>query len=345
VLDVARAIDLDRAQTSSEALERTTFRHKGPPLLGAGVRRPLRFVRDAPPVELTERATDARVEVAIYDSGALAISRSIAFDARLEELVELSSELYDHAELIRRSREVARETMDALGAALVEPRLSEHVEDYVLFEAVPPPGDLRAAVAAERSALARLLRAERGALSDQEVDDALAKPVSYGSRDLCLVDWLAAFLVGDELEDERHVIELANVELLELRILDEQLRSGIDEAYELLARRRPRRALTVRSRELEHVARMQADDARLHEGIDNALELFGDDYLARLYRVAGARFHVDDWDRSIRRKLDVLRSVYASLADLASHRRSELLEWIIIVLIAADILLYFTPLR
>ena len=50
---------------------------------------------------------------------------------------------------------------------------------------------------------------------------------------------------------------------------------------------------------------------------------FGDDYLARLYRTAAARFHFDDWDTSIQRKLGVLRSVYQNLADSAAHRRSE----------------------
>ena len=70
-----------------------------------------------------------------------------------------------------------------------------------------------------------------------------------------------------------------------------------------------------------------------------------DDYLARLYRTAGDRLHFNDWDASIQRKLDVLWNVYQGLADQAANRRSEVLEWIIIGLIAADIVLYFTPLR
>lgn len=70
---------------------------------------------------------------------------------------------------------------------------------------------------------------------------------------------------------------------------------------------------------------MQADGAVLHEGIDNALKLLGDDYLARLYRTAADRFHFNDWDASIERKLGFLRQVYESLAGLAAHRRSEVL--------------------
>ena len=33
---------------------------------------------------------------------------------------------------------------------------------------------------------------------------------------------------------------------------------------------------------------MQADSAALHEGVDNALKLVGDDYLARLYGIPGS---------------------------------------------------------
>ncbi|MFT5291058.1 MAG: hypothetical protein ACI82F_003134, partial [Planctomycetota bacterium] len=198
----------------------------------------------------------------------------------------------------------------------------------------------------ERPALARILRAEQSQLSSQEVEDALANPVSYGLHDVCLVDWLAAFLMGRDMEDERLVLELATVELLELRLLDARLEEQIQGAYKLLgARSGLWGALTLRRRELEQVARIQAEDAILHEGIDNALKLFGDDYLARLYQTSGRRFHFEEWDRSVQRKLDVLRSIHQSLADVAAHSRAELLEWIIILLIAVDILLYFTPLR
>jgi uncharacterized Rmd1/YagE family protein len=67
----------------------------------------------------------------------------------------------------------------------------------------------------------------------------------------------------------------------------------------------------------------------------------GDQYLARAYRLTSRRFHLDDWDSSILRKLQTLESIYEKISDQASTRRMELLEWVIILLIAFSIVLEF----
>jgi len=342
-LDVAWGADLRVAEASlTTASRRTAFQHKSRVPEGTGMSPPLRLAWQSGAQAVGRHATTGQVELALYDLGALCITWELPFESSLDELVELSTRLYEHADLIARSRELATEVMAALGPALDRPRLAAPIEDFVVFQVEPPEGGAAALLARSGAALARILRAEEAQLSAQEVDYALAHPVSYGRADVCLVDWLAALLIGPDTEDERLVLELATVELLELRLLDSHLKQQIEQAYELLAR--PRGlwgALAVQRRELEQIARIQADDALLHEGIDNALKLFGDDYLARLYRTSAGRFHFDDWDLAIQRKLGVLRTVYQSLADLAAHRRSEMLEWIIILLIALDIVLYF----
>lgn len=345
-LSIARRVDLQRAEERLTTSRRTTFQHKSRVPEGGGMAPPLRMSWTAEAERVGRHWTSPDIEVALYEQGSLCITWNLPFDEPLEGLVELSTLLYDHAGLTARSRELARDLTAGLGIAADRPAVSSHVEDYVVFQAAPVEGGPDELLSRARQSIAQVLRAESQGLSNQEVDNALAHPVTYGRDDVCLVDWLAAFLMGADTEDERLVLELATIELLELRLLDENLEEQIEEAYELLARPRgPFSALMVQRRELEHVARMQADDALLHEGIDNALKLFGDDYLARLYRASSQRFHFEDWDVSIQRKLEVLRSVYQSLADSAAHRRSEVLEWIIILLIAVDIVLYFTPLR
>jgi len=53
------------------------------------------------------------------------------------------------------------------------------------------------------------------------------------------------------------------------------------------------------------------------------------------------RFHLGDWDASITRKLQTIDGIYQKLADRATARRLEALEWIIIALIGVSILLPF----
>jgi len=48
-------------------------------------------------------------------------------------------------------------------------------------------------------------------------------------------------------------------------------------------------------------------------------------------------------DASSRRKLETLESIYGKMSGRATTRRMEVLEWIIIVLIAVSIALSFFP--
>ena len=341
VFDVAREIHLDRAERRLSPAPRAPFRHKQhqPPDVSGQVV-PLRVIAAEPPLVVARRATAPSVEVSLYGFGALCATWSLPVEADLEELVELAGELYGNAELLERSRGIARDVLAALGDAAERPNLAPSVEDYVIWEL--EADDAAGLEESERHALARLLRAEREPLAPEEIEGALAIRTAYAPGEACYVDWNAALLIGRDMADEHLVLELATVELLELRYLEGQLARGVDRAFEILSQ--PRwRALSPRSRELQHIALLQADDAVLHEGIDNALKLLGDDYLARLYRLATQRFHFDEWDALIERKLEVLDSIYGKLADLAARRRAEVLEWIIIVLIAADIAVALYP--
>lgn len=339
-LDLAQAIDLVLAKERLVAWRQALFQHKSRVLPREAVLPPLRVRFAAEAIDLGDWATSAEVELALYAGGNLAVTWSIPFDTSLEDLVDLSALLYDNPTMIENSNRLARELLGSLGDAASKAEVSSAIEDYVFFEvrAGEVPMD-----AAGRQALARVLRAESGVLSEQEVTDALSDCVSYGENEACYIDWLGAFAWGGEFEDERLVLELANVELLGLRALDSRLDEEIVQAHKLVGRHQ--RVIGPARRDLDRIGRMQADGAVLFEGTDNALKLVSDDYLARVYRTVAERFHFNDWDSAIARKLGVLRDIYQGLTDRASHRRSEVLEWIIILLIAVEIFFYFFPLE
>ena len=142
----------------------------------------------------------------------------------------------------------------------------------------------------------------------------------------------------------RAVIEFANTQLLEMRFLDQQLDNALDQEYDTLARRRGRFALMgQRGPDLRRIAQLQLDGAILFEQVTNALKLVGEQYLARVYTLVSRRFHLAEWDASITRKLQTIDGIYAKLTDRAASRRTEVLEWIIIALIALEIVLSLTP--
>jgi hypothetical protein len=167
--------------------------------------------------------------------------------------------------------------------------------------------------------------------------------LSFGLNDATLIDTDVTLLFDPEGEDVRAVIEFANTQLLEMRYLDVQLDEALERAYDLLGQwRGPRRFLpSPYGAALRRLGRLQLDAAVLFEQVTNALKLIGEQYLTRVYGLVSRRFHLAEWDVSISRKLQTLDSIYGKMADRAASLRMELLEWIIIVLIAVSIVLPF----
>jgi len=186
--------------------------------------------------------------------------------------------------------------------------------------------------------VAQVLRGAPHPLSQQEIADATALRLSFGPNDATIIDTDAAILFDPEGEDVRDLIEFANTQLLEMRFLDHELDDVLEGAYETLLGRRWRRwRLAPVSPDLRSLARLQLDAAILFEQVTNALKLVGDQFLARVYALASRRFHLAEWDTSISRKLQTIDSIYEKMTDRATSRRTEMLEWIIIILIAVEI--------
>lgn len=336
-VDLGFAIDLARAERvfRADQIQHHFKRPRRAPEAAQLQRRSTRVAQSGFPVELGAFRTEGPVEIALWEFGGATFEYRIPLDADFTELVALSDQLWDHAELVGDARRRAERLVEALGDAIDKPQLGERFEDYVAFELRLPEGTpLDTLWTTHAQTTARILRAEPNALSEQEVNDALARRLAYVPNEVVLVDWFAAMLVGDDMDDERLVLELSVAELLQLRELDDRLDRGIDEAYALLSKKRGwLESLSTRAYDLAQVSQLQADAAVLFEGADNALKLVGDQYLARLYGVISERFHLPQWDAAIERKLDVLDGIYEKLTSRASSRRFELLEVVIIVLI------------
>ena len=345
--DAARSITLELAERRvHEATQRQTMPHKRrAPSYFEYQPPPLRVSQDTEPVQVGKFSSRSSVDLLLYDFGAVTVTYSFPINGPFADLLQLSEELYDNEFLLSDSRLRVSQLLKVMGGAAIQASLAPVVEDYVVFhiESFTQPFNLNRFCSDQGRQIAQTLRAERQTLSDQEVDDAIAAPISFGTEDLTIVDWNAALLVDREGEDVRAVLDFANVELLEMRYLDQRLDRALDQAYDALSR--PSfsllRIFGYYSAALRRVAELQVDNATLFEGVNNTLKLLGDQYLARVYRLVNRRFHLDEWDASILRKLQTLESIYEKISDQAANRRMEILEWVIIVLIAASIALEF----
>lgn len=345
--DIGFAIDLEQAQrhisdtTHREFIRRT----KKAPRYFEYRPAPLSVSIAAPSIRIAGHDTESVIELVLYDFGAISVLYRLPLSGSLESLKQLALALYDNEALLADSRLRVQQFSRAIAPSISKPYFADLVEDYVVFSVArsSPPVDPKQFLRDCALPLAQLLRAETQPLSAQEVEDSLSQYISFGTSDVTVIDWNAAFLLGEDMDDVLAVLEFANVELLEMRFLDDKLDHSLTDAYRRFSDRRTSGAWRLRSRAvvLNSIARLQLDGAILFEGVNNTLKLMGDPYLARVYRLASQRFHLSEWDASILRKLGTLDSIYSKISDQQSAWRMEVLEWIIILLIAISIVISF----
>lgn len=337
-------IDLERVRklVPSEALELqrrrrtpTSIAFRPPPL-----RLPLALSR--PPIaELAGAALEA--EVTLFDFAAVGVAVRAPLALAPEAWISLAGRLTDTEPLVSALRDALRPLFDRLQPAIARPRFGEPSEEYFVFEfspeaGLPPPTQL----IAEHSAwLAGLLRLEAEPLSGAEVAEAVRMSLTYTPRDLFLAEWSAAVLVDSECRETLQTIEFVNVQLLEYRDLDNRLDDRLAETYRLiqpLARGRlPFWRNYARTQRALGELRVEANS--LFERTGNVLKLVGDQYLARVYRLLAARFHLETWEANVRRSLETIEGAYEVVSDQSVTYRSELLEIIIVLLILFEIVM------
>ncbi len=345
--DIGLSIALDAAEKRVKTMtERTPIKHqRRAPKYFDFQPIPLRVTQVSTPHKVGAFTTTPAVESVLYDFGAVCVTYQIPLSGPFSGLRALSESLYDNEVLLADSRRLVEELLAGVAPAVTRPQISGFYEDYVIFQVreLDAP-DARRRLAAENPLLvAQVLRADADLSSEQEIRDAFDCEVSYGADDATLVDWASALVFAKAAEDTRAVLEFGQVQLLELRHLDHQLDAALDRCYEALTRSSRRRliALAPKSDDMREIGQLQVESAILFEGVNNAIKLLGDQYLARLYEQVAKRYHLGAWDDNILRKLRTLESIYAKLEDANSSARLEFLEWIVIVLIALELVVPF----
>jgi hypothetical protein len=335
-IDLSHAARLMPAEIQSLPRRRRTpssIAYRPPPLL----------IRLSPTIlELPELGKiECETEATVFDFGGIALNFQIPLHLLPEQLTRLAASLAQPISVVSAGREAARKLFIQLQAAIKNPTWNELSEEYSTFQfppqpELPPPAEL---VEHHAEWLAGLVRLDDTSLSADEIQEALRMRISYTPHDLVIVEWGAAVVIDDNCEETLQTVEFANLQLLEFRLIDSRVDEVIDQACKLI------HPLTKtwlpfwrsHSRPLRMLGDMRIDSVVLFERTSNALKLVGDQYLARLYRLLTARFRLEEWTSSIRESIAEAQGVYEILTAQSANTRLELLELVVIVLIAFEI--------
>ncbi len=299
-----------------------------------------------------ERQIDNKIvqierNIKIFNVGAISVQIRVPFQVqKIEDLVAYHELEFAQISIEDEAKQLAEQVREQLRDYCIQPvSYLGHTEEYTVFCLYELPQINGYAVKTEewlksnRLKVAGLLMQEEDAsnLSEQEAVESTEPYLTYYCNDLVVADWDAALLVGEKntLNDILHIMEVANVQLVELAAYDRLLDGSLERAYRDLTKRR----MGVGREVQRNLREIRVDLARLSDELSNITKFFGDWHLAKIYSNLSNRFHLADWYRIIREKLRTLGDLYQLLQQDGVNFWMVLLELTIVLLFVVDVIL------
>jgi hypothetical protein len=286
---------------------------------------------------------DTQVRLRVFDFGVAALRFTFqSVDGSSAALVQLSLDLATHAQAFdgetRRLwaqleptvRPALRPNEESLGKTLLE--------DFTVF-VLPSRLEDRSA----EEIFAHVLMGEPlgRRLAPSLVHGIAGRAIQYYEDDLVLLARDVALIVEPGgAEDLVDVFELASAQLLEYRFYDALLTRSRAELTRDTARantagwifRSPFAPLARRA------ALLALEVGEMTDRLEGAITLVGDSYTVEVYREVAKRFRLERAANAIREKVETLASVSEALGSQVESRRSLLLEAMVILLIAIEVI-------
>ncbi len=305
-----------------------------------------------PPLSLTLESLDKNLHEKVftvnayakaYDYGVLSIIFEIPVkDIQIAEFRTLASNLEDCFK--EDFQKELKRLVEDLGDALHQVNPSRFEEDYTIYylrQLYPqqPATDFLTSCDIGNLLLYEESESPPSAATREEL---LSASFSYSDNDIVVLSWDKALVVEPSGSmDIPDLLEFANAQLLELRVYDDMLDRELDIINErILKQVSPSIWKIKRYEELAAKVMLTVTDlTHITEKIDNSLKVTEDVYYARIYASALSLFKVQQWEASIERKINIASRIYDMLYRVIANKRTELLELVIVFLIALEIVL------
>jgi hypothetical protein len=282
--------------------------------------------------------------IRVYDVGVVTVTVRRPFEVeQLTDLVRFHNPALDDGQSLDKvALDLCMEVFKSLKDLLVRSTPPEPSEPYTVFciTDLGASGDVPGWLARERRNIAGLLtESDPVRLSEPQVAEILRLQRSFENTDLVVIDWDAALVVDltGYVEDVLYVLEMANLQLEEFRVMDRTLDRYLNQAYDDLDRRRIS-LFGVTSPILKKLRRFRVDLTKLSDEVTHITKFLGDWYLALVYMSARERFHLDQWKTSVEGRLAQLDQLYSVVQAEINERRMLWLEILIVVLFVLDLL-------
>lgn len=187
-------------------------------------------------------------------------------------------------------------------------------------------------------AIVRFLKSEKIALDDDEIKHAVENQIKYARNDLTIIGWDGAFVFepGEEYQSDIELFQIATLQLLRYRILEQDLSERLTKASKLISKSPDTRFMVWSTKDMEkafkEVISLRGQSISQFDVIEREIKLIGDWYSAKLYEMLAKMFRFDEWRVIIKDKLESIEDVYNIISENFSVTRYHALEVIQMVL-------------
>ncbi len=285
-----------------------------------------------------------RPQVSIYEIGAFSVRIRVPLErVELSKFNKLTSDP-EIQEKIKGLVKDIREKTEKVLSKIATIKSGDLMETYRVYFV---RGDKDAILKPNEKLIAGLLLDEENysLLDNKYVESTLHRQLSYYKTDVAIVDWDGMFMVASNRKYEHELLtaEIANVQLLELRIYHDEIDKIVKAASNefvgithtgFFKSFFSRRHLTKLSLELGNFYDSTKD---VISSTNNIIYGFGEWYLARLYSSLSDSFRLMDWNTSLSQDLEIVEKLRAFIQDRVEEDTSSNLEAIVIALILIEI--------
>jgi hypothetical protein len=282
----------------------------------------------------------------IHNFGALSFCYKIPFVATLDTLkVKVIQTVGDYRKV---SKIDAANIFERISLAITQPHFFNLCTEYYAIQVNSLPEKLDAEEFKEKfgSQIASMLRLETETLSEFQEEDILESVTGYYGKDMIIIDTEGAFIFDDEYYETIEFFELANVQKLELQCFDKILDQELNylhknEKYKLSWMSYVPVIGTSLDNLLARLVHLRLDVSVVSERLSNSVKMVGDAYCAKLYSMLVGKLGLGEWKASINEKMDIVNELYMVRKNILDTARAEILEIVIIFLIAMDLVVAF----
>jgi hypothetical protein len=304
---------------------------------------PIRIGLQPIEIEIFNRPRAFQVFATFFEVGALSLEFIAPLDGSFEDLPRYAEDLENSPALIAAATKVAEEVFRVIRPAIVNPEFYRNPSSHFVFAI----HEMNRALSFDETReilgreIAKTLKASTDPIGANETKRTLQQVVTYSDNDLVFVSTISGIIFDEDPDETIDILELANMQILELRFIDFRLDRALMSLYEEETSKRRgfgANLFSIFRRESSEISAkrlnmIHLDSLLIAERVEQSFKLASDNYLAQIHEMAVTAMLLKALSKGIERKLGNLRDIVNDIQGRQSVSRMELLEWIIIILI------------